>query len=451
MGKGKKPGDDAAGEHISRPLATLKDPSSFGPPPKNVNYHGGAALPNEITPHRGGIGAPLSQEQIASAHRSTHAPPPEEVAVKTGPPLPYRANTTGLSTSHLPPPPVHRNIISPPPQEDAEPSAPKPKPGLPPRLPSRQNTADVTAAVTPPPPSYDAVASEAPAKASTFSTLNSSAVSNLSRAGVKVPAFGIGRTNSSNASTPTADNPWSSEPAKTASPGVGTSTNTMSELQSRFSRMNSKSNANVNAQDQTNQQTAPPTIQQTQSAFTTAQNLRRDPSSVSMNDARSAATTANTAARSASDFRQKHATQIAAAENRAKAVNNKYQLQSRFERFLDKHAPLDEDESQQQQQQQQQGQTHGQQGQAQTGATISQQQNQSPVNNALHHNPWQQQQQQQNSPQQQQQPTSPSPELAASISRKPPPPPPPKKPAGMHSNSVVAPPPVPLGTKPGHA
>jgi len=42
MGKGK---ESTTGEHISRPLATLKDPSAFGPPPKNVNYHGGAALP----------------------------------------------------------------------------------------------------------------------------------------------------------------------------------------------------------------------------------------------------------------------------------------------------------------------------------------------------------------------------------------------------------------------
>ena len=43
MGKGK--GSGSQEEHIARPLATLKDPAAFGPPPKNVNYHGGAALP----------------------------------------------------------------------------------------------------------------------------------------------------------------------------------------------------------------------------------------------------------------------------------------------------------------------------------------------------------------------------------------------------------------------
>ena len=42
IGKGKDSGSE---EHISRPLTTLKDPAAFGPPPKNVNYHGGAALP----------------------------------------------------------------------------------------------------------------------------------------------------------------------------------------------------------------------------------------------------------------------------------------------------------------------------------------------------------------------------------------------------------------------
>jgi hypothetical protein len=44
VGKGKG-GNSEAENHVSRPLSTLKDPSSFGPPPKNINYHGGAALP----------------------------------------------------------------------------------------------------------------------------------------------------------------------------------------------------------------------------------------------------------------------------------------------------------------------------------------------------------------------------------------------------------------------
>jgi hypothetical protein len=47
MGKGKSPSRDES-EHVSRPLSSLKDPAAFGPPPKNVNYHDGAALPNQV-------------------------------------------------------------------------------------------------------------------------------------------------------------------------------------------------------------------------------------------------------------------------------------------------------------------------------------------------------------------------------------------------------------------
>lgn len=47
MGKDKDSSSDKD-EHISRPLAALKDPAAFGPPPKNVNYHGGAALPKSV-------------------------------------------------------------------------------------------------------------------------------------------------------------------------------------------------------------------------------------------------------------------------------------------------------------------------------------------------------------------------------------------------------------------
>jgi len=415
MGKGKKPGDNAASEHVSRPLASLKDPSSFGPPPKNVNYHGGAALPNEITPHRGGIGAPLTPEQIASANRAVQgsaAEPAAEPEVRSGPPLPYRANTTGLSTDHLPPPPVHRGILPPPNVSAAEP--PKLKPGLPPRLPARQNTSE---SMTPPPPSYEAVTASPPQPASSVPSLNQSAVNRLGKAGVSVPNLGINRTTSG---TSNADNPWANEQSSSQSPARG---NGLSELQSRFSRMNSTESANQ-AHSPSAQAASPPSLQQTQSAVTTAQNFHRDPSSVSVNDAKNAASTANSAARSASAFRDKHAGSIAAAEQRGRSFNNKYQLQSRFERFLDKHAPLDGEEEEKQQQ--------------------IQAQSPAPQQPPQH---WQQQPPATSPPVQ-----SPRPEMTASISRKPPPPPPPKKPAGMHGNTVAAPPPpVPLGTKPSYS
>jgi hypothetical protein len=47
LGKGKDSSTSAA-DRTSRPLSSLKDPSSFGPPPKHINYHGAAAVPNKV-------------------------------------------------------------------------------------------------------------------------------------------------------------------------------------------------------------------------------------------------------------------------------------------------------------------------------------------------------------------------------------------------------------------
>lgn len=49
IGRGKDSASERE-EHVSRPLATLKDPSAFGPPPKHINYHGAAAMPKFVNP-----------------------------------------------------------------------------------------------------------------------------------------------------------------------------------------------------------------------------------------------------------------------------------------------------------------------------------------------------------------------------------------------------------------
>lgn len=428
MGKGKKPGE-AQSEHVSRPLATLKDPTSFGPPPKHVNYHGGAALPNEITPHTSGIGAPLSQTEVATANTAVQSQPAEEMEEQqrlAGPPLPYRADRTGLQTSHLPPPPVHRSLASAPLPDTAQPA--KPQPRLPPRLPTRQSSTDVAAPISSPSPSYEAVIPPPPAP-STNGGLNTSALNRLGNAGISVPGFGIGRNNDA-AST----NPWKSERSNNATspqPPTTSGTNALSELQSRFSRMNSPTSNNSTTSptpNTTSPQTTPPppTWQQSQSAVRTASNFHRNPSSVSAADAKSAATTAQAAGQSAAAFREKHKESINAAGQRANAFNQKYKVQTRFEKFLDKHAPLEEGQQQQTQQPQaaQPGYIQPPPQQAFSPAT---QISPSPIQ-------------------------PPSPELTASISRKPPPPPPPKKPAGMYGNATgAAAPPVPLGTKPSYS
>lgn len=416
MGKGKQSETQAAKEHISKPLASLKDPASFGPPPKNVNYHGGAALPNEITPHRGGLGAPLTQAEISSANRMVQAVEVEEEEDESQsksmpPPLPFRADRTGLKTDNLPPPPVHRDLQQFQNHTARSPSPPVSQPKLPPRLPARQNTTSPPVAVAEvPPPSYDAVA----AKQVTDPYLNQSAVNRLGNAGISVPSLGIGRKGDSN--------PWENEKSQTQT----ASTNQLSELQSRFARMRgisqdtvatsapSPSTASVT---QPSPQPSMPSWKQSQSALQTAQNIRTDPHSVTLADAQSAAQTAGQAQRSANAFREKHADSIANAQAKAKAWDQKYKVTSKINKFLDEHTDPDEANAQQQQQQQQI-----------PGVSSYGQASQVPVYPNTTTQPM----------------SSPPPtELAASIARKPPPPPAPRKPAHMQ-----APPPVPTGTKP---
>lgn len=443
MGKKVDPSKRDKEEHVSRPLSTLKDPSLFGPPPKNVNYHGGAALPNEITPQTGGWGAPLSADQLSTAKSTASAPTQEEVEeeedTQAGPPLPYRADRTGLRTDHLPPPPVHRDVNRNPEAVEARPARPQPR--LPPRLPSRQHTASppVTPPVvaSPPPPAYESVpATQSIPQPSPSYGINQAAANRLGNAGVSVPALGIGSEQTSN--------PWRTEQSQTSqtsqpkSPPTNTQqpVNQLSELQARFARMNSSASVNSQqtvtppfvtpaqspapasfssqpsyiTQGQPQSQTQGSTWAEKQSAMRTAQNAYKDPSSVSAQDATSAVRTANS-------FRDRHKDTIDAAGTRATALNKKYNVTGRLNSFLDKQN------------------------------TSSPSTDTTP--NGVNGNLSMGQQQVQGNIQPQQ-----SPELTASISRKPPPPPPPKKPSSMHGSigsMGVAPPPVPLGTKPSYS
>ncbi len=431
MGKGRDPNKKDAVDHVSRPLATLKDPTSFGPPPKNVNYHGGAALPNEITPQRSGWGAPLTPEQIQSASRTTNGPTEEEIEEDqrpAGPPLPYRADRTGLRTDHLPPPPVHREVNRSPTEIGMQAvQPPKPKPGLPPRLPSRQNTASTptpppVVASPPPqaaPPAYESITNHRPTPQPSSANygINQAAANRLGNAGISVPGLGIGSQTSSN--------PWQNEqsqvgtvksPSPQPQPQPQPASDQLSELQSRFARMNSNTSVNTSSQTTTPphstpaQSTPPPqpagtTWAEKQAAFRTAQTMHANPSSVTPADAAAAARTANS-------FRERHQDTISTAGQKANQWNKKYNVAGRLNSFLEKHS-------------------------SPTTETPP------PLNNATATPP----------------PPATSPELVASISRKPPPPPPPKKPAGMHGNAnslgsgsggVASPPPVPLGTKPSY-
>lgn len=161
MGKGKDPhtNNPQTQQHQSRPLASLKDPEAFGPPPKNVNYHGGAAVPNAITPDRWGLGASLRPEEVCATQEkpeSERRAAVEATQKPAPPPVPYRVDTSGLSTGNLPKSPVRRidNEGQASPVSSSHMS--KPKPSLPPRLPPRQATP------TTPPPSYSSATQQKP-------------------------------------------------------------------------------------------------------------------------------------------------------------------------------------------------------------------------------------------------------------------------------------------------
>lgn len=317
MGKGKGPGSTSASEHVSRPLTTLKDPALFGPPPKNVNYHGGIALPSEITPHTGGLGAPLSQAEIRAAEQKAQAASQQEEEAKPAPPpLPFRADRTGLKTDHLPPPPVHRAIAQQSTSQATTAAAPPPKakPSVPPRLPSRKESFDVASPVSsaPNPPTYEAAVQQTPTDEG---GLNQNAVSRLGKAGISVPGFGIGESN-----------PWRTEgnPPNTSTPSA-TPQAQLGDLQSRFARMNSGSPKPEAVP------TEGTTFAQKQAAFKTAQDLHKDPSSVTVADAQSAASTVN-------NFRQRHQEQISAGAQKANSWNKKFNVTGRVSSFLEKQA-----------------------------------------------------------------------------------------------------------------
>ncbi len=299
MGKGKD-SSSAASEHISQPISQLKDPSAFGPPPKHINYHGGAAMPNQTTPDRSGLGAPLSQDQIRALQEAEEEAQREaEEAVKPkSPSVPYRVDTTGLSTAHLPPPPGRKDGA-----DGRTPvSASKPKPpGLPPRLPPRQNS---NPAPSPPPPAHSSTDKPDAHRG----VLNQGALNRLGAAGVSVPGFGIGGGSSSRGK-PSLPPPMTTSPSRSPAPASHTgNASQLNELQSRFSRFSSPKPESPSEGT---------TFAQKQEALKTASSFRNDPSSVSFSDAKAAASTAN-------NFRERHGEQVKSGWQSANKLNTKY-------------------------------------------------------------------------------------------------------------------------------
>ncbi|KAI9726431.1 MAG: hypothetical protein M1828_001253 [Chrysothrix sp. TS-e1954] len=317
MGKKKGPGSEKEDprDHSSAPLSTLKDPSSFGPPPKHAHYHGADAAAATSRPppsapkaaDRSGWGAPVPAPTRMSEEQA------EEEEKPKGPALPYRANTTGINPATLPKPPTRY-------EQPAEPESPVParsaqattRPQPPPGLPPRQNShPDMNAPE--PPPAYTAVGSPSSQPAQP-GYINQAATSRLGQAGVSVPGFNIGSTRS--------PGPASPPPRQAAAPQ---STDQRSELASRFARMGKPSSPSPASSPAPTAGTGTSWAQK-QAALTTASNLKKDPSSVSFSDARNAAGTAN-------NFRERHGDQVAAGWKQANGINQKYGVADRARSF----------------------------------------------------------------------------------------------------------------------
>ncbi|KAL5113708.1 hypothetical protein ACEQ8H_008413 [Pleosporales sp. CAS-2024a] len=224
---------EAARNHQSTPLSSLKDPSAFAPPPKRLDY---GSSPVASRPAAATASARQRLQERDEAPRSAEDEP---------------------------------NRPAP---------GPKPKPSLPPRLPPRQNSNPNEYAPAPP-PTYTEATQDAPSGG----MLNQGAVNRLGQAGVSVLGFGMGRT----ASPPVPPRQKSASPGEPAPSAASTGPGSqLGHLQSRFSKMSTASSSSPAPASGTS-------WADKQAALRTASNLRDDPSKVSVADMRSAASTAN--------------------------------------------------------------------------------------------------------------------------------------------------------------
>ncbi|KAI1457240.1 hypothetical protein F4805DRAFT_429398 [Annulohypoxylon moriforme] len=290
IGRGDNSSSHASNSHSATPITSLRDPSSFGPPPKHVGS--GAHSPASATPQH-----QPHTDQTYGVQQTSESP----VEAKA-----YRVDTTGLSTSHLPPPPGRKDspLAAPPSLAKPKPSAP---PSLPPRLPPRSgNTSPVQ--------------TQSPASTGRQSPgyLNQGAINRLSAAGISVPGLGIG----GKAAPPPPPNRSSSNSPSAGSSPTKTSGGRFSGLQNRFSRFGGSSPkpepaAETEAAPSPAVPTKGTTWAEKQAALKTAANFRNNPKSVSFSDAKAAASTAH-------NFQQRHGDQVASGMKTANGLGQRF-------------------------------------------------------------------------------------------------------------------------------
>ena len=197
MGKGK---DTTSNNDISstqpRPLASLRDPKTFEPPPKHkytAPKPSGLGDTNYSLRSENGISGKAASQFSSKSTNGAGGQGTVNAAVHNT--APYSANTTGLDASHFPKPPTRNDLrtASIRPAERYPPSTPKP--GLPPRLPPRQTEGSA----------ISLSGSNSPMSPTKLpGQLNEGAIDRLGKSGISIPDFGIGSNHSSDKALPTA-------------------------------------------------------------------------------------------------------------------------------------------------------------------------------------------------------------------------------------------------------
>ncbi|KAH8673910.1 hypothetical protein BX600DRAFT_509134 [Xylariales sp. PMI_506] len=189
LGRGDKSTSHVSSSHISRPLTELRDPASFGAPPKRTT---GFSSPTSAIHNTSN--SPISSSRTPTGGNQHHPQQQEGVAAAIpAPPKTWKIDTTGLSTAHLPPPPGRKDgadgrtpPVQPPQAQTHQPVPGRgPPPSLPPRLPPRSGSASPARISSP---------NGSPNRPAPHSNLiNQDAVSRLGASGISVPGLGIGK------------------------------------------------------------------------------------------------------------------------------------------------------------------------------------------------------------------------------------------------------------------
>lgn len=298
MGKGKKDSTTEGYEHRPPPIASLKNPDAFGPPPKRVNS---SAIPDHATAE--GLDIDAVRARCDDSQESGSAKETSE-GRKVPPPIPYRAKSAGNLTINAP----KRSL---PGDQGVEDFKPKPKPSLPPRLPPRQISASPQTSSSPPPAYFATVP---PKAAVSKSYLNQGALRRLGSAGITVPELGIEAGSRASNLRQADDGNAETRPSPGAARGSDQPNSHLPKY-SGFSPIQKAPSPGSPSQGTT--------LAQKQAALKTAAAFRKDPSSVSLADAKATASTMN-------NFRERHGEQVVSGMKSANALNQKYDISSKL-------------------------------------------------------------------------------------------------------------------------